>query len=286
MGCVKYFPSREKPSLDQKELASLIKRALAEDTGRGDITSKSVVPAGKKAKAEIIAREGFLLCGIDAAKKVFKAVDPSLEFKKMAKEGERVGNNKIIAEVKGKASSILAAERVALNLLSLLSGVATKTSRFVREIKPYRTKITDTRKTIPGLRFLQKYAVRIGGGYNHRIRLDEMALIKDNHLKVSEIYPFLKRIPARCKVEIEVQNLEEFRTALKYEPDVIMLDNMTLKEMKEAVRIRAGSPVQLEASGGINIGNIKKYASTGVDIISVGELTDSLESADISLEIV
>jgi nicotinate-nucleotide pyrophosphorylase (carboxylating) len=287
------FLSESKPKINPREVKSIIKRALAEDIGRGDITTQLSIPQDKLIKAKIIAKEDFLLCGIDLAGKVFKTVDPSLKFKLRIKEGRQVFNKNTLAIISGKAGSILRAERVALNLLSLLSGIATKTSKFVKKIEPFKTKITDTRKTIAGLRELQKYAVRIGSGYNHRMRLDEMVLIKDNHLKVMGGYSGLPRVPKGCKIEIETQNLKEFTRVLSFKPDIIMLDNMKIRDILLAVRIRNNLKfngqsclTQLEASGGIHLSNVKKYAATGVEIISIGELTDSIESVDISLEVV
>jgi nicotinate-nucleotide pyrophosphorylase (carboxylating) len=174
----------------------------------------------------------------------------------------------------------------------MLSGIATKTREFVEHIEPYKTKITDTRKTMPGLRELQKYAVRIGGGYSHRISLDEMILIKDNHLKVTEGYNKLPSVPKGFKIEIEVQNMEEFKHALYFKPDVIMLDNMGPEDIKEAVKIRNGTkftshhpPTKIEASGGVDFESVRKIAATGVDIISIGALTHSVKAIDMSLEI-
>jgi len=282
----KYFLSENKPRINPKRLKLIIKQALIEDIGKGDITTELILPKNKKIKAKIIAKEDFLLCGIDVAREVFKTVDPRLSFIQKIKEGKQAHNKKVIAVISGKASSILRAERVALNLLSLLSGVATKTNQFVKMIRPYKTKITDTRKTIPGLRELQKYAVRIAGGYNHRMCLDEMLLIKDNHLGVIGGYPKLPKVPKGYRIEIEAQNLKEFKHALNLKPDIIMLDNMKIADIKKAVKIRNNMPILLEASGGIHLGNIKKYAATGVEIISVGELTDSLKSTDISLEVI
>jgi len=288
----KYFLFKSKPRIDPQELKSIIKRALAEDIGRGDITTRLSIPKSISIKAEIIAQESFLLCGINLAGEVFKTIDPGLKFQPKAKEGKRVFNQETLAVISGKASGILTAERVALNLLSFLSGIATKTSKFVKKIEPFKTKIADTRKTIAGLRQLQKYAVRIGAGYNHRMRLDEMVMIKDNHLKIMGGYSKLPKVPKGCKIEIETQNLEEFIRALSFKPDVIMLDNMKIRDILKAVKVRnklrsncRTCRTLLEASGGIHLGNVKKYAATGVDIISIGELTDSVESADISLEI-
>lgn len=292
MACPKYFLAENKFKLDPERLDLLIKGALAEDIGKADITTRLVIPRNKKIKAALIAKEDFLLCGIAVAEKVFKAVDPALKFEKKAADGKPVKNKKIIATIKGEARSILTAERVALNLLSLLSGIATKTNEFVRKVAPLKTKITDTRKTLPGLRELQKYALRTGGGYSHRGSLDEMVLIKDNHLKITRGFLRLPNIPKGLKIETETQNLKEFKNALRLDPDVIMLDNMKIKDIQEAVKIRdakfksRGKFIKLEASGGINLANIKKYAATGVDLISVGELTDTVKSVDISLEII
>jgi len=285
MAYAKYFLSKNRPQLNAQEVKSIIKRALIEDIGRGDITTQLSIPESLSIKAKLIAKEDFLLCGIQIARAVFKAVDPNLKFQIKIKEGSLVLNKNILATISGNARSILTAERVALNLLSFLSGVATKTKKFTDKIQPFKTKITDTRKTVPGLRLLQKYAVRIGSGYNHRMRLDEMVLIKDNHLKIMGNHAKLPKIPKGYKVEIEAQSLNEFKHALSFKPDIIMLDNMRIKDIKKAVATPRKS-TKLEASGGIRLGNIKKYAATGVEIISVGELTDSVSSADISLEII
>ncbi|HNW39864.1 MAG TPA: carboxylating nicotinate-nucleotide diphosphorylase [Candidatus Omnitrophota bacterium] len=285
MACAKYFLANGK--LSAKEAKSIIKRALAEDIGGGDITTRLTIPKKAQIKARIIAKENFLLCGIDLAKKVFSAVDPGIKFMAKARDGKAVHNKDILAFISGKAASILTAERVALNLVSLLSGIATKTSVFVKRIEPFKTKIMDTRKTVAGLRQLQKYAVRVGSGYNHRISLAEMVLIKDNHLKIIGNYSHLPKVPGGCKIEIETQNLKEFRHAISFKPDIIMLDNMKIRDIKEAVKIRNSLKIntKLEASGGIHLGNVKKYASTGVEFISIGELTDSIKSVDISLEV-
>jgi len=289
----KYFLSERKPAINPERLESIIRHALIEDIGRGDITTQLTIPKDKEIKAKIIAKEDFLLCGITVAEKVFKTVDSGIKFEAKVKEGKLVTAKKTLAVISGKAISILTAERVALNLLSLLSGIATKTREFVKKLEPFKTKLTDTRKTMPGLRDLQKYAVRIGGGHNHRIRLDEMILIKDNHIKATDGYSKLPSVPHGYKIEIEVQNLDEFKHALHFKPDVIMLDNMQVDQINEAVKIRNSTefkshhpPTRLEASGGIYIDNIKEYAATGVDIISVGELTDSVKSVDVSLDVV
>lgn len=282
------------PLVDLKELNSIIRQALAEDIGKGDITTRLIMPADRKVNAIILAKESYVVCGIIAAGKVFKTVDNKIKFKIYAKDGEFVKKGRTIAIISGHARGILAAERVALNLLSLLSGVATKTREYVRAVRPYKAKITDTRKTIPGLRSLEKYAVRIGGGYNHRMGLDKMILIKDNHLMVvgkafwdKGIKQIRSKVSKKMEIEIEVKTLVEFKKALQIKPDVIMLDNMDLASIKKAVLLRNkfyGAYPKLEASGGITLKNIKKIASLGVDMISVGALTHSINATDISLE--
>lgn len=286
------FLSEEKPVLDLHKLDTIIRHALVEDIGKGDITTQLTIPKDKEVRAVFLAKDDCVVCGLPVAERVFKIIDSSVKFDALAKEGRSIKKGKTLARISGKAISILTGERVALNLLSMLSGIATKTKEYVNEIEPHKTKITDTRKTIPGLRELQKYAVRVGGGYSHRMSLDEMILIKDNHIKVTEGYDKLPSVPKGFKIEIETQNIEEFKHALKFKPDVIMLDNMKIDEIREAVKIRDNTlfnthhpKTKLEASGGIDLKNIKSVASCGVDIISIGDLTHSVESADISLEI-
>jgi len=288
----KHFLSKANPELDPVKLDAIIRRALIEDIGKGDITTQLTIPKDKEITAELLVKEDCVVCGLEAAEKVFKIMDNNISFKPLIKEGQSVKKAKVVARLKGKAGGILTGERVALNLLSMLSGIATKTKEYIRHIEPYKTKITDTRKTIPGLRELQKYAVRVGGGHSHRMGLDEMILIKDNHIKVTQGYTKLPSVPAGFKIEIEVQNLEEFKHALRFKPDVIMLDNMGIEEIKQAVKIKNNTkftshhpPTKLEASGGVDFKSVKKIAATGVDIISIGELTHSIKSVDISLEI-
>ncbi|MFA5361883.1 MAG: carboxylating nicotinate-nucleotide diphosphorylase [Candidatus Omnitrophota bacterium] len=290
----KYFLSETKQGLNPEQVEHLIKHALVEDVGRGDITSQLTIPEDKEIKVRLLVKEACVICGLGVAEQVFEIVDKGLEFKYLVKEGQKVKKGKSAAEISGSAHSILKAERVALNLLSMLSGVATKTREFVQLVEPYKVKITDTRKTMPGLRELQKYAVRIGDGFNHRMSLDEMILIKDNHIRITEGYSKLPRVPKGYKIEIEVQNLDEFKHAIQFKPDVIMLDNMSVEDVKKCVKIRDGisfssshHPVtKLEVSGGVSRENVKKIAACGVDIISIGELTHSVESVDISLEVV
>ncbi len=278
--------------LDPVKLDTIIRHALVEDIGKGDITTQLTIPKDKKIEAEVVVKDDCIVCGLKVAERVFNISDKSIDFKLLVKEGQAVKKGKAVARLSGLAGSILTAERVALNMMSMLSGIATKTREYVKEIEPHKVKITDTRKTIPGLRELQKYAVRIGGGHNHRMGLDEMVLIKDNHIKVTEGYTKLPSVPKGFKIEIEVQDIEEFKHALKFKPNVIMLDNMDIKQIKQAVDIRNNTeftshhpPTKLEASGGIDITNVKKIAATGVDMISIGELTHSFASTDICLDI-
>jgi nicotinate-nucleotide pyrophosphorylase (carboxylating) len=292
MESAKYFLSEEKPALDAGKLESIVRHALVEDIGKGDITTQLTIPKNKTINAIIVAKETCVICGLDVAEKVFKTVDGEVKFSAQAKEGSPVKSKKVIAKISGKASSILSAERVALNLLSMMSGIATKTREYVKHIEPYKAKITDTRKTFPGLRDLQKYAVRVGGGHNHRMGLDEMILIKDNHIKVTDGYEKLPSVPKGFKIEIEAQNLDEFNHALRFKPDVIMLDNMSLPDIKKAVKIRDNTPftshhprTKLEASGGVDFKSVRKLAASGVDIISIGELTHDVKSVDLSLEV-
>lgn len=289
----KHFLQEKKTELNQTTVDQIIKHALIEDIGKGDITTQLTVPENKKATAHLMAKEDFVVCGIDIARRVFELVDKSIEFTAHTHDGQKVKKGKILCDMTGEARSILHAERVALNFVCILSGIATKTRKYVDLVEPSKVKITDTRKTIPGLRELQKYAVRVGDGYNHRISLDEMILIKDTHIKISEGFEKLPPIPKGFKIEIEVENLEQFKHALYYKPDVILLDNMPPADIKKAVEIRNSTDytkshhpkTKLEASGGINQDTIKAIAETGVDIISIGELTHSIDSVDISMEI-
>lgn len=278
-------------------LKNILKQALKEDIGKGDISTLSLIPKDKCVKAALLVKENCVICGLSIAAEVFKIQDKRIRFKPLFSDGQKIKKGKIAAYISGNAQSILIAERVALNFLSLLSGVATKTRSYVDKVGPYKPKILDTRKTIPCLRELEKYAVRIGGGFNHRMRLDDMVLVKDNHIKVigDQLWVIGKDIKKKTldkKIEVEVKTLNEFRQALKIKPDIIMLDNMSIKDIKRAVELRNNlSPdadyltPKIEASGGITLKNIRKVASTGIDMISIGSLTHSVNSIDISLEI-
>jgi nicotinate-nucleotide pyrophosphorylase (carboxylating) len=235
-----------------------------------------------------------VVCGIDIAKRVFELVDKNMVFTSKVKDGQRIKKGKVLAEISGNARHILHGERVALNFLGMLSGIATKTREYVDLVEPLKVKITDTRKTMPGLRELQKYAVRVGDGFNHRITLDEMILIKDSHIKITDGIEKLPAVPKGFKIEVEVESLDEFKHAVSFKPDVIMLDNMSISDMKQAVKIRDSIDfskshhikTRLEASGNVTQKNVRQVAETGVDIISIGELTHSVDSVDVSLEIV
>ncbi|MFA5411209.1 MAG: carboxylating nicotinate-nucleotide diphosphorylase [Candidatus Omnitrophota bacterium] len=272
-------------------ISNLIVNALREDIGSRDITTQLFIPGDKFIKAVFLAKEPCVICGLNVAQAVFKSLDRAVKFKALARDGAFVKRGRIIARIEGRARSVLTAERVALNFLTRLSGIATTTRKFVTRVRPYKVKIIDTRKTTPGLRLLEKYAVRTGGGFNHRLSLDEMILVKDNHLKALGGINKLPGSSRKYKTEIEVKNLKEFNQALKLQPDMIMLDNMGLGQIKKIVsikrklqRAKRKAPL-LEASGGITLKNVKKVASCGIDMISVGALTHSPDSADISLEI-
>jgi len=265
----------------------IIKLALKEDIGSGDITTKLTISAGQKIKARIIAKEKGIVCGLAVAELVFKTVDKNIRFKPATSDGKQVKKGQVLARLEGKAVSILKAERVALNFLSHLSGIATLTNRYVQKVKPYKVKIMDTRKTTPGLRSLEKCAVRCGGGVNHRLGLWDQVLIKDNHLKGLRLKEIIKKVkqkrPKGMKIEVEVKNLRQFKQALEARPDIIMLDNFSLTNIKKAVKIKSAS-VKIEVSGGVNLSNARRIAATGVERISVGELTHSASALDIALD--
>jgi len=275
-----------------EDIKKIVKDALYEDISKKDITTELFIPSSKIVRALIICKEDkVIVCGLDLAKLTFKMLDKDIVFKTKLKDGDLISKGKIVAEIKGKARSILTAERTALNFLSFLSGVATYTYRFKEKTKPYKVKIMDTRKTHPGLRVLEKYAVRIGGGYNHRKTLEEMILIKDNHLKaiggIEKLEGMLENIRKMIKskkIEIEIKNIDEFKIAQILKPDIIMLDNMSLKDIKKIVKLNK-EKIKLEVSGNISLGNIREIAKTGVDMVSVGALTHSVRAVDFSLEV-
>ncbi|MCD5390512.1 carboxylating nicotinate-nucleotide diphosphorylase [candidate division NPL-UPA2 bacterium] len=316
----------------------LVEMALTEDIGSGDITTEATIHARARAKGVIIAREEGIVAGLGVAELVFKMAEGERQrqrgvvFRAKVRDGDRVKKGKVLAEVTGAARNILMRERTALNFLQRLSGIATLTAKFVAAVRPYKVKIMDTRKTTPGWRVLEKYAVRMGGGYNHRMGLYDGVLVKDNHILLrlgdgkqrgkrlvgekqgaTTIRRLLetvrKRVPPQMKIEVEAGNLREVRWAARSRADIIMLDNMNLAQMKKAVKIVHSPPriasqggrqsivhgfyqpstidhrPLLEASGGVNLDNVRKIARTGVDMISVGALTHSAKALDISLEI-
>ncbi|MBI3602663.1 MAG: carboxylating nicotinate-nucleotide diphosphorylase [Candidatus Omnitrophica bacterium] len=276
--------------MNQAYIKTIVALALAEDMGRGDITTNSLIPASLETQARIIFKSAGIVCGLNVAQCVFKTLSRRVKFQKTVADGSRVKKGKFIAFIKGPARAILIGERVALNFLIHLSAIATHTRALVESIKPYKTKILDTRKTTPLLRSLERYAVRTGGGHNHRFDLSTMAMIKDNHLKTfgnDRLVKAVQAIKAKTKklVELEVGTLREFQQALNSKADMILLDNMTPAQVRRAViwRNQVKSRILLEVSGGINLDNVRAYAATGVERISIGSLRTSRQVLDISL---
>jgi len=290
-----------KTKLSESALQCLIHNALREDIGSGDITTELLIPKNEVIKAVIILKEKAVVAGLEIAQRVFRAIDKNIQFKVTSADGSQEKPGKIIAKIQGQAGSILSGERTALNFLSHLSGVATVTRSFVDQVKPYKARIMDTRKTTPGLRELEKYAVALGGGYNHRMGLWDAVLVKDNHIaalraqasgiSIQDIARMVKtKKPQGMKSDIEVRNLKEFQETLRNPPDIIMLDNMNIGAIKKAVAMRKaknpGHRVKIEVSGGVHLGNVGAIAKTGVDMISIGALTHSAKAVDMSLEVI
>ncbi len=272
-------------------LTPVIRAALAEDLGRaGDITARACVPADANLTADFVCRRGGVVAGLSVVRLTLAELDPDATVEPLSADGQAVPAGTALARVSGNARAILAAERTALNLLGRLCGVATLTQDFVDAISGTKAKITDTRKTTPGLRALEKYAVRCGGGVNHRFGLDDAILIKDNHVAAcGSVGEAVRRAKAYAghlvKVEVEVDSLLQLREALAHDPDVIMLDNFGLEDMREAVKL-VGGRVTLEASGGVSLETVREIAETGVDVISIGALTHSARVVDIGLDAV
>lgn len=278
--------------LTAEEILPLIRQALAEDVGPGDVTSMATVPEMARASARMVAREPLVVAGLLLAETTFREVAPTLQITTAARDGDRLDTGQTLLTVSGTARGILTAERVALNFVQRLSGIATLTAQFVTAIEHTRTRILDTRKTTPGLRRLEKYAVRCGGGHNHRFGLYDRVLIKDNHLaaladaRPNPVAAAVKRARSaypELLVEVEADTLDQVSDALAAGADIILLDNMTPQELKEAVRRVAGQ-AQTEASGGVNLQTVRSIAATGVDFISVGALTHSARAVDIALD--
>ena len=269
-------------------LNDLIEKALKEDVGTGDITTLSTIPADKTITGRFIAKETGILCGVDVARAVFAFVDPAIELNFSYKDGDKIEKGEVIATVSGLARSILTGERLALNLLQHMSGVATRTGEAVAKVQGTRARIADTRKTTPGLRVLEKYAVKCGGGSNHRFNLADGVLIKDNHIEAAggitaAVEMARRNIPHTLKIEVEVETFEQLQEALDAGADIIMLDNMSNEDMKKAVEIVGGRALT-EASGNMGEKDLRAVAETGVDLISIGALTHSVKALDISLK--
>jgi len=274
----------------QHAVDAAIQAALREDMPEGDITSASIIPSDARSEAFFLAKEDGVLAGLDVAARVFASIDPSIIFIARFKDGDAFHQGDKLARVKGPTVVLLEGERTALNFLQHLCGVATATRRFVEAVAGTKTKILDTRKTTPGLRLLEKYAVRAGGGTNHRVSLSDMVLIKDNHLRfVGSVAEAVRRARAKARpgvrVEVEAASLLQVREALAAGADMIMLDNMPIETMHQAVTL-AGGRVPLEASGNMTLDRVRAVAETGVDFISVGALTHSAKAVDISMDFV
>ncbi|MEA2022530.1 MAG: carboxylating nicotinate-nucleotide diphosphorylase [Candidatus Caldatribacteriota bacterium] len=271
------------------QIDTIIEQALVEDIGTGDITTNSIVPPSLHAHGIIKTSENGIIAGLNIASSIFKKLDSKIDFQYKVNEGQKVSAGEILIKINGSAQAILKGERIALNFLQRMSGIATMTSIFCHEVKDYPARIVDTRKTTPGLRILEKYAVRIGGGYNHRFGLYDAILIKDNHIAIaggikSAVNFVRKQVSHTAKIEVEVENLSQFQEALEMKVDIIMLDNMDLDAMRKAVEMTTGK-VLLEASGGITLETVRAIAQTGINLISVGSLTHSVKSLDINMEI-
>lgn len=270
----------------------IIRNALAEDIGTGDITTSAVLNSKRKTSGKILIKEAGVLAGIDIAEKVFSIYDRSLSFDIKISNGSKVNPGDIAAIVSGNAASVLTAERTALNFLQRMSGIATLTSKFIEQVRHTKAKIIDTRKTAPGLRLPDKKAVKTGGGENHRFGLYDMFLIKDNHIEtagsitnaVKSCKLYNEKSGNRFKIEIETKNIDEVKEAINCNVDIIMLDNFDIRNMTEAVKLINGK-CKVEASGGVTLQTVKSIAETGVDFISVGALTHSVKALDISLEL-
>lgn len=276
--------------LNRYTMDEIIKRALEEDIGSGDITTLATVSKDRQTEGLFIAKEEGVVCGLPVLERVFETLDASIKIECIANEGDLVQKGGVIARISGNAQNILTGERVALNFLQRLSGIATRTRMAVREIAGTKAVITDTRKTTPGLRLLEKYAVRIGGGSNHRFNLADGILIKDNHISAAggirqAVALARKAAPHMLKIEVETENFAQIEEALQSGADIIMLDNMGIEDMKQAVSMIGGRAL-VEASGNMGDKNLLAVAQTGVDIISIGALTHTVRAMDISLRFV
>lgn len=275
--------------IDRDQMLPIVERALAEDLAdRGDITSQTVIPADSRSRASFVARSGGVIAGLPVAELVFEAVDSSVAFERLVSEGDRVEPKTAVARVAGSSRSILTAERTALNLLGRMSGVATATAQLVDAVAGTGARITDTRKTMPGLRVLDKYAVRAGGGVNHRMGLYDEVMVKDNHIVAAgdleqAVAIARERLGPRTKVTVEVENLSQLAVALETQADRVLLDNMAPDVLRDAV-VMVGDTMETEASGGVTLETVAAIADSGVDFISVGWITHSAPQLDIALD--
>ncbi len=271
------------------ETRTIIEQALAEDVGDGDVTTEATIAPDALSTAVVLAKQDLVLAGLDVSREVFQVLDPAVQFTANAKDGDRIPSGVEIARLSGRTRVLLSGERVALNLLQHLSGIATLTAKYVEHIKGTTAQVLDTRKTIPGLRQLEKYAVKIGGGRNHRMGLYDMVLIKDNHIKaagsIADAVRGARDQSHGLPIEVETRDLAEVNEALAAKVDIIMLDNMPLDRMRAAVKLISGK-AKIEASGNVTLDTIRSIAETGVDYISSGSLTHSAPAADISMKIV
>lgn len=270
-------------------LRQTVERALMEDLGRGDLTTECIVPPDLHASGILLAKQSGRLAGLDVARLCFRMLDPDAQVISDLHDGEDIQKGQVIARLSGKAHALLGAERVALNLLQRMCGIATATAQVVALVADLGTKVTDTRKTAPGLRVLDKYSVRMGGGVNHRFGLDDGVLIKENHIRVAggitaALLAVRRKAGHMVKVEIEVTNLAELDEALRAAADAVLLDNMSISDIREAVQFTRRRAI-LEASGNINLHNCRDVASTGVDLMSMGSLTHSVTALDLSIQL-
>lgn len=274
--------------VNQTDMQLSVMRAIQEDVGTGDVTA-SLISEQNKVSATVICRDQAVICGQAWFSEVFKQVDPEVSIEWVCEEGAKVEAGALLCNIQGRARSILTAERAALNFLQMLSATATATAVYVEKVSHTQANILDTRKTLPGLRLAQKYAVCCGGGQNHRIGLYDMVLIKENHIlaagSIAAAVQLSRQLHPDIKVEVETENIDELQQAIVAKADVIMLDNFSIDDMLKAVAINRGTGILLEASGGVNISTVTTIAETGVDLISVGEITKNIQAVDLSLRL-
>jgi len=268
------------------EIVKVVRSALDEDIGSGDITAQ-LIPEQKEIKAQILTRESMCLCGLDWVIQCFHLLDSEIKITFFVNDGAMLSPDSLIAEVHGNARSILSAERTALNFLQCLSATATQTKKYVDELKDTKTKLLDTRKTLPNLRFAQKYAVKCGGGVNHRYGLYDAYLIKENHIlacgSIDGAISKARQMNTGQIIEVEVESIEEYQQALLAKPDAILLDNFSIEKIQKAIELRENLDIKIEASGGITLENIKTIANTGVDYVSTGDITKNIRAIDLTL---